>query len=85
MLHGKGDIDYLVLTSAAEHNKTFGTFRWTTDQKIARKVLKAITHLPEGINVVDGTLYFVCKKIRMLFTLDWMQAPKSLCLQNLVC
>jgi secreted PhoX family phosphatase len=64
MLHGNGTLEYLVL------NQEKRTFSWTKD--IVQGKNSAEKYFPEceGIDVYDGTLVFVSKRIKQLFILN---------------
>jgi uncharacterized protein len=68
MLHNPGKTEYLVLYPNATNDG--GTFEWIDDFHTARENAFVLAQHPEGIDVYDGQLYFVCKKIKMLFSLD---------------
>lgn len=68
MLHGPGRIYYLVLEP--ESDESSGTFHWSTDKLEGENNAEQFYPQSEGIDVYDGKLYFVCKAIKMLFTLD---------------
>lgn len=69
MLVGPGVHEWLLL-SPSLFDPTSGTYSWTTNLDTARR--NAGEHYPEteGIDVAGSNLFFVCKGIRRLFTLD---------------
>mgnify|MGYP005855527089 CR=1 FL=1 len=69
MLHGPGSIHYLLLHPTSLDQRS-GTFSWTTDRSAGRQNAKNYYPFSEGIDVYDSMLFFVCKKIRKLFSLD---------------
>jgi len=60
-----GTRDYLVLSGGAN-----GTFSWTTNLKTAAANAKKYYLNNEGIDVVNGTLFFVSKALKRLIILD---------------
>ena len=68
MLHGPGVTDYLVLIPGV--NGTNGTFYWTPDRHTAKMNAQLYYPHSEGIDVHENQLFFVCKQIKMLFTLN---------------
>jgi hypothetical protein len=68
ILHGAGSIDYLVLTF--DSSATGGTFDWTSDREAAGQNANANYPHSEGIDVRGSQLLFVCKFLRMIYTLD---------------
>ena len=62
-LHSKGGTTFLYLLDN-------GTFKWTINESLGRN--SARRHFPyaEGIQVHEGKVYFMAKKIRTLITLD---------------
>jgi len=64
ILHGNGTTDFLVLESRK------GTFYWTENRQLAKSNAGNVYPNSEGIDVVNGTLYFVSKKKKMLYILD---------------
>lgn len=69
MLHGDGDIEYLVLETADWTGRN-GTFHWTNDKELGEA--SASQHFPytEGIDCTDGQLFFANKGRALLFQLD---------------
>jgi len=67
MLHGTGDIEFLMLYPIDQNS---GYFAWTYDQNAAK--LNARENYPEceGIEVNNGLLYMVAKKLKILFIID---------------
>jgi hypothetical protein len=67
LLDANGKKDYLVLNFDTSNS---GTFYWTTDREEA--MISAQTHYPlsEGIDRRGSELLFVCKSIRMIYTLQ---------------
>lgn len=68
MLHDEGVTDFLTLFPNATNNG--GTFQWTDDFDSARENADLYYPHSEGIDVYGSQLFFVCKKIHMLFVLD---------------
>jgi hypothetical protein len=69
ILHGPGVIDYLLLTP--DVNETdIGTFTWTTNRNVARNNAKSYYPFTEGIDRHKGELFFICKKMYKLYTLN---------------
>lgn len=68
MLHGKGEVHYLLLFP--QGNGEYGTFEWTDNESRAKS--NAQNHYPmtEGIDVNGDQLYFVCKQVKQIFTLE---------------
>ncbi|CAB9504928.1 osmC-like protein [Seminavis robusta] len=68
MLHGDGLVEYLLLEPNS--GQTSGTFSWGSNRAAARN--NAFNYYPqsEGIDVHEGRLFFVCKKVKHLFELD---------------
>ena len=69
ILHGPGVIDYLLLTPDANETD-IGTFTWTIDRKVARQNAKEFYPFTEGIDTHENELFFVCKKLYKLYTLN---------------
>jgi len=69
MLHGEGDIEYLVLEETMWGSMS-GTFTWTKNREIGEAT--AAYHFPytEGIDCTDGLLVFANKGRKALFQLD---------------
>lgn len=69
ILHGKGDIQYLLLEPDSD-NPDAGTFSWTDDRIEAAN--NALLYYPstEGMDMYKNELYFICKGIKMLYSLD---------------
>ena len=63
VLHHKGTLDYLILEGEGE-------FHWTQDLSKAQANANALFPGAEGIDVHDGTLYFVSKRKKKMFILD---------------
>eukprot|EP00539_Tryblionella_compressa_P005345 CAMPEP_0178760534 /NCGR_PEP_ID=MMETSP0744-20121128/15540_1 /TAXON_ID=913974 /ORGANISM="Nitzschia punctata, Strain CCMP561" /LENGTH=459 /DNA_ID=CAMNT_0020415111 /DNA_START=32 /DNA_END=1411 /DNA_ORIENTATION=+ len=68
MLHGNGTTEYLMLFPNATNDG--GTFQWTDNFEVAKENAFAYYQHTEGIDVFEGELFFVCKKIRQLFVLN---------------
>lgn len=64
VLHVDGTIDYLVL------NSNTGTFVWSPFKTEGEESAGLLFPNTEGIDSIDGFIYFTSKKLRMLFTLD---------------
>ena len=71
LLHGDGTLDYLLLEPYSTSNANLGgTFRWTTNFKLAQSNAKSYYQYTEGIDVYDGELFVVSKLQKELFILD---------------
>jgi secreted PhoX family phosphatase len=68
ILHGAGTVQYLVLRP--NQDGINGTFSWTANRSNAKQNAQLYYPHSEGIDVYGSQLFFVCKQIRMLFTLD---------------
>lgn len=68
MLHEQGVVDYLYVLPNEE--RTGGTFQWTTNLRAAKQNAKQFYPQSEGIDIQDGMMYIVCKKIQQLFIFD---------------
>lgn len=68
ILHGNGTTVFLMITPNATSNG--GTYEWTSDKNRAKSNAKAHYPMTEGIDVHENQMFFVCKKIKMLFVLD---------------
>lgn len=68
MLHEEGEIHYLFINLNLE--RTGGTFEWTDNLEAARNNARSFYPQSEGIDVQDGKMYIVCKKIQQLFIFD---------------
>jgi len=68
MLHGEGNLDYLVLIPNANLNG--GTFRWTQDIDAGKQSAFDFYTETEGIDIYEGKLYVVSKRWKSLFILD---------------
>jgi hypothetical protein len=68
MLHGNGEVHYLLLFPQGHGDH--GTFGWTENKSRAKT--NAQNHYPmtEGIDVNGSQLFFVCKQVKQIFTLD---------------
>jgi len=69
MLHGEGDIKYLVLTPTSANNAT-GTYHWTSNKREGMRTASEFFPGSEGIDVYEGMLFFVTKKRNLMYTLD---------------
>jgi hypothetical protein len=67
MLHGEGAIDYLTLTF---NTPTGGTFEWTEDKETGTRNAEFNYPFSEGMDVRGSQLYFVCKKLKMIYNLN---------------
>lgn len=69
MLHGNGTMEYLVLQPSSL-SQGRGTYKWVSSLSTGRN--NAARYYPdsEGIDVSGNQLFFVCKKIKQLFTLN---------------
>jgi hypothetical protein len=63
-----GTLDYLELRPSDE-NESQGTFQWTTNMTAAEESAKLYFPFAEGIDSVDGTIYFVSKRLKRLVVL----------------
>jgi hypothetical protein len=63
MLHGDAVVDYLVLSAD-------GTYQWTTNKEAAKRNAQSYYPFSEGIDVVGSQIFFVCKKVKEIFTLN---------------
>jgi hypothetical protein len=68
MLHGPGKTDFLMITPNV--NNDGGTFVWTDDNNAAKKNAKSFYPNTEGIDILGSQLFFVCKGIKQIFTLN---------------
>mmetsp|Transcript_20370 Transcript_20370/g.29460 ORF Transcript_20370/g.29460 Transcript_20370/m.29460 type:complete len:605 (+) Transcript_20370:292-2106(+) len=67
ILKGSGKLEFLLLNQSDESG---GTFTWIED-KVTAQLDAPNTHPEcEGIEAIDGRLYFVAKHIKVLFILD---------------
>lgn len=69
MLHGMGDIEYLLLDATAADNST-GTYSWTKNKTLAQETAAEFFPGSEGIDAYEGSLYFVSKKAKFMYVLD---------------
>lgn len=70
MLHGPGQLDYLVLTPNLKKGKRSGTYGWEPSVHKARRNARDTYPASEGIDRHDNFLYIACKRERMLYVLD---------------
>lgn len=68
ILHADGITVYLMLFPNATMDG--GKYHWTDNLEAAKENAKLYYPDTEGIDVYENELFFVCKKIKMLFTLD---------------
>jgi len=68
MLHEEGVIDYLFVN--LNDKRTGGTFEWTDNLNAARNNARSFFPQSEGIDIQEGIMYIVCKKIQQLFVFD---------------
>ena len=68
MLHEEGVIDYLFVNPNDE--RTGGTFEWTDNLNAAKNNARSFYPQSEGIDIHEGKMYVVCKKIQQLFIFD---------------
>jgi hypothetical protein len=68
MLHGNGEVHYLLLFPQGDGDH--GTYDWTENRTDAR--INAQNYYPntEGIDAKGSQLFFVCKHVKQMFTLD---------------
>lgn len=69
MLHGTGDIEFLLLDATTADNST-GTYSWTTNKTLAQATAAEFFPGSEGIDAYEGSLYFVSKKAKFMYVLD---------------
>ena len=69
MLHGNGIMEYLVLEPISL-SEGRGRFNWVSSVATGRSNAERYYPDSEGIDVSGSQLFFVCKKIKQLFTLD---------------
>lgn len=67
MLHEEGVVDYLKIKFT---QGSAGTFEWTDDFQAAKNNARSFFPQSEGIDIKDGKMYIVCKKIRQMFIFD---------------
>jgi hypothetical protein len=68
MLHEEGVIDFLSVNPNVE--RTGGLFEWVDDLEAAKNNARSFYPQSEGIDIQDGIMYIVCKKIQQLFVFD---------------
>ena len=69
IFHANGAVEYVVLVQ--DVNKTESVTLYGTSRRIlAEKSAEDIHPQTEGINVRNGIMYSVCKRVKMMFTLD---------------
>ena len=68
MLQEEGVVDYLFVNPNIE--RTGGTFEWTDDLNAAKNNARTFYPQSEGIDIQDGKMYIVSKKIQQLFVFD---------------
>jgi hypothetical protein len=68
MLHGSGKTDYLLVSPNAANDG--GSFTWTGNKDAAKQNAETYYPQSEGIDVSGSQLYFVCKRIMQIFTLN---------------
>jgi hypothetical protein len=68
ILHGEGVVDFLMIFPNATNNG--GTFVWTNDKEAAKNNARSYYPQTEGIDVYGSQMYFVCKRIKQVFSLD---------------
>jgi len=68
MLHEEGVVDYLFVLPNEE--LTGGAFEWVNDLEAAKNNARTYYPQSEGIDIQDGKMYVVCKKIQQLFVFD---------------
>lgn len=67
MLHGAGVTEYMIVHPTSDEG---GTFEWTSDEEAAKNNARTYYPLSEGIDVYGSQLFFVCKKIHQIFTIN---------------
>ena len=65
MLHEEGIVDFLFVNPNKE--RTGGTFEWINDIEAAKNNAREFYPESEGIDIQDGKMFVVCKKIKQLF------------------
>jgi len=68
MLHEEGVVDYLFVLPNEE--LTGGVFEWVNDLEAAKNNARTYYPQSEGIDIQNGKMYVVCKKIQQLFVFD---------------
>jgi hypothetical protein len=68
MLHEEGVVDFLFVNPNEE--RTGGSFEWIDDLAAAKNNARSFYPQSEGIDIQDGIMYIVCKKIQQLFIFD---------------
>jgi hypothetical protein len=68
MLHGNGVTEFLILTP--DEGQDGGTFEWSNDKEAARNNARLYYPQTEGIDCHESQLFFVCKNIRQIFTVN---------------
>ena len=68
MLHEEGVVDFLFVNPNEE--RTGGSFEWVDDLEAAKNNARSFYPQTEGIDIQDGIMYIVCKKIQQLFVFD---------------
>jgi hypothetical protein len=69
MLNNAGLLEYLVLYPE-ERNLNAGKFNWTSDLSLARNDSRRYFPNTEGIDANNGRLYFVTKKLKIMYILN---------------
>ena len=69
MLHGNGTTSFLILKPKSKKNGK-KTFRWSSNRPAAKASAKRYYPHTEGIVAYNGHLFFVSKKLKMLYDLD---------------
>lgn len=67
MLHGDGDVDFLMIHPTSNSG---GTFKWTTDKESAKENARSYYPQTEGVDFYGSQLFFVCKRIYQVFTIN---------------
>jgi len=66
-----GTLHWLMLSpSSGSASATSGTFYWTSKRAVADANARAFYRASEGIDIRNGTVYFVTKKSKSLYILD---------------
>ena len=69
MLHGTGEIEFLVLNATTSNNST-GTYSWTKNKTLAEATAAEFFPGTEGVDAHEGSLYFVSKKANLMYVLN---------------
>lgn len=67
MLHGPGEVRFLMIHPTSDSG---GTFEWTTNKEAAKNNARSYYPQTEGVDVYGSQLFFVCKRIYQVFTIN---------------